>query len=86
MGPAPLLVFPADLEPYLRVVNLLDVFSLNHIEPATLFGIDILLSTISRSKTKELAHRCLQSGIGIDKSGAIGVRVSEASCCLFSKE
>jgi sugar/nucleoside kinase (ribokinase family) len=85
--PAPPSCIPENLSACLETVEIVDIFSPNHIELAALFGIDLSLGEqFDRSVVEGLAHRCLASGIGTSKQGTIVVRAGHEGCCVYSRK
>ena len=60
-----------------------DVFSPNHLELLSLF--DLPRNKFLRSTIENIAHRCLQNGVGQKGNGVVVVRCGELGCMLASR-
>ncbi|KAI9840261.1 MAG: hypothetical protein M1837_001796 [Sclerophora amabilis] len=82
--PAPLSCLPENLDVCLQAAKLVDIFSPNHLELASFFGVETP-QRFDRNIFKDLASKCLANGIGPHNSGTVVVRAGEEGCCIYSR-
>ncbi|KAJ5366331.1 hypothetical protein N7541_000272 [Penicillium brevicompactum] len=80
--PAPLSCKPENLQDFLAVAALVDVFSPNHLELAALF--EDTPATSDRSEIERLAKKFITNGVGPEGKGTVIVRVGEHGCFVRS--
>lgn len=80
--PAPLSCKPENLQDFLAVAALVDVFSPNHLELAALF--EDTPATSDRSEIERLAMKFITNGVGPEGKGTVIVRVGEHGCFVRS--
>jgi sugar/nucleoside kinase (ribokinase family) len=79
--PAPLSCKPENLQEFLAVAALVDVFSPNHLELAAMCGIHEPVS--DKAGIEALALKFRASGIGPEGTGAVVVRAGENGCFVL---
>jgi sugar/nucleoside kinase (ribokinase family) len=68
----------------LQAIKEVDVFSPNHLELLSLFGMQN--EPFSKAKLEDIASQCLNSGIGTDCRGIAVIRAGEFGCMLMSRD
>ncbi|KAF5859116.1 hypothetical protein ETB97_003304 [Aspergillus alliaceus] len=82
--PAPLSCRPENLQLCLDAAAIVNVFSPNHLELATLFG-EPLSTAIDKGRIESLAVNFLDSGVGPDGQGIVIVRAGEHGCVIMAR-
>jgi sugar/nucleoside kinase (ribokinase family) len=81
--PRPSSCTPENREDFFRAVEMVDIFSPNHIELAQIFG-NCSPEIIDRGALERYASFFIESGLGRFKSGAVVVRAGEEGCFVVS--
>lgn len=74
-----------ELENYMNALKVVDIFSPNHIELASLFTLDNR-ETLPRCTIEHLGNKILQRGIGKDGKGTMVTRCGPAGCCVWYRK
>ncbi|KAL4942739.1 hypothetical protein BDV06DRAFT_191558, partial [Aspergillus oleicola] len=82
--PAPLACKAENLQACIDAAGLIDVFSPNHLELATLFK-EQLSFYVDKTKIESLAQRFLDSGIGPEGQGIVIIRAGENGCLVAAR-
>ncbi|KAE8417498.1 putative PfkB family kinase [Aspergillus pseudocaelatus] len=83
--PAPFSCSVVNLQSCLDAVRMVDVFSPNHLELATLFGQSRPVIA-DKDKIESQALRFLDSGVGPDGKGTVIVRAGEHGCVIMARD
>ncbi|KAF3209598.1 hypothetical protein TWF106_010952 [Orbilia oligospora] len=83
--PFPATCTPKFLKDYMKAVKLVDVFSPNHMELNSFFGVEVP-EIFERGLYEGLARKFLDKGIGKDGKGCLVLRAGEHGCMVFTRE
>lgn len=81
--PRPSSCVPENRNALFRAVQMVDIFSPNHIELALIFG-NPSPEIMDRTTLERYASRFLESGLGQSNSGAVVLRAGEEGCLVVS--
>jgi sugar/nucleoside kinase (ribokinase family) len=79
--PAPLSCKPENLQDFLAVAALVDVFSPNHLELATICGNHRVVP--DKPEIETMALKFLASGVGPEGKGAVVIRAGDSGCFVL---
>ena len=92
-APRPLIVWeplpsscaPENREAFFRAVRLVDLFSPNHVELASIFR-SVSPDSADHTALEQYARLFSEAGIGESKTGAVVIRAAEYGCCVVSRD
>jgi sugar/nucleoside kinase (ribokinase family) len=81
--PRPSSCVPESENAFFRAVQMVDIFSPNHIELALIFG-NPSPEIVDRATLERYVSRFLESGVGLSNTGAVVLRAGEEGCLVAS--